>query len=472
MKIGKSDIVWSYMSQIFQYAASLLILPIILVKLSQLEIAIWYVFVSIGLLINLVDFGFQPTISRFVSYIYSGAQDLKKEGFDNSEKTSTINYSLLKSVVISVRKIYRYMGILMLVLFSTVGSIYINSISDGTNVELMIAWFLYLLSACINLYYLYYTPLLLGRGLIKQSHKTIVISKLVYILIAYIGVIFGFGLIAVSLANLIGSLLNRIMSHKMFYDQHTIRELSSKIPTRKTKEILNIIWHSSYKMGLVSLGTFLTYRSNIFFASTYLSVTLVASYGLTIQVITVLVKVATLYFNTMLPKFNYLRFNGLHKEYKNLFANSWGVMVTLYLAGTAFIILIGNNLLELIGTETLFLDNNFTVIILLTFLLEINHGISMAFLSTKNTVEYYKSAFLTGVGTVVLSYIFLEYFGLGIYGILFSQFIASFVYNNWRWPLEVQRELGLGYLDYTKIFIKHFNYIIKNGIRKVISNVK
>lgn len=472
MKIGRSDIVWSYMSQIFQFSASILILPIILVKLGHLEISLYYVFISIGLLINLIDFGLQPTISRVISYIYSGAQDLKKEGFNNSSKKDKINYSLLKSVIDCVKKVYRYMSILMFLIFSVIGSVYINSIIRGTNEEIMIAWFLYLISVCFNLYYYYYTPLLLGRGLIKQSHKTIVYSKLVYIFIAYIGVIYGFGLIAIALANLIGSFVNRVLSSKMFYDKHTVKELKNEIPTKNNKEILSIIWTTSYKMGLVSLGSFLTYRSNIFFATSFLSINLVASYGLTIQATTILVKIATLYFNTMIPKFNFLRFNGLENKYKNLFANSWGIMLGIYLIGSVVILLFGNNLLNFIGSETLFLENHLFIIILITFLLEINHGISMSFLSTKNTVEYYKSAIITGVGTIVLSFIFLEYLELGIYGVLLSQFIASLVYNNWKWPLEVQRELRLNYLDYLKIFIKDLNNTTSNGIRKVINNVK
>ena len=76
IQITRRDIIWSYASYILQTGAGLLILPIILNKLPSNELAVWYIFLSITALVNLLDFGLQPTIMRNVSYIYSGARHI------------------------------------------------------------------------------------------------------------------------------------------------------------------------------------------------------------------------------------------------------------------------------------------------------------------------------------------------------------------------------------------------------------
>ncbi|GAA4068745.1 O-unit flippase-like protein [Amphibacillus indicireducens] len=465
MDIDKKDIIWSYFSQILQFAASIIILPIVLIRLSEFDISMYYIFTSIGLFINLVDFGLQPTLSRFVSYIYSGAQTLIREGFVGSE-TNSVNYRLLKELVVSVKRIYGFLTISILLILGTLGTFYISSLASQDYRTTMIAWILYLISACFNLFYYYYTPLLIGRGLIKESHKTIVFSKLSYILIAYIGVALGYGLIAISLANLIGSFVNRFLSHIMFFDEETKRKFQAIDVRVRVKETLSIIGHSSIRMGLVSLGTFLTYRSNIFFASKYLSIEQVASYGLSIQIVTLLVKIATLFFNTMLPKFNNLRFLEKKDEYKRLFIMSWGIMVITYLSGATVIVLFGNRILEIIGSNALLLSDELLLFMLLTFLLEINHGISMSFLSTNNIIEYHRSSIFTGIATVVIAFISLEYLNLNVYGLLIAQFISSLAYNNWKWPLEVKKLLSSNYYEYIKTFVD----ISKHELRKVRKN--
>lgn len=465
MDIDKKDIIWSYFSQILQFAASIIILPIVLIRLTEFDISMYYIFTSIGLFINLVDFGLQPTLSRFVSYIYSGAQTLIREGFVGSE-TNSVNYRLLKELVVSVKRIYGFLTISILLILGTLGTFYISSLASQDYKTTMIAWFLYLISACFNLFYYYYTPLLIGRGLIKESHKTIVFSKLSYIFIAYIGVTLGYGLIAISLANLIGSFVNRFLSHIMFFDEETKRKFQTIDVRVRVKETLSIIGHSSIRMGLVSLGSFLTYRSNIFFASKYLSIEQVASYGLSIQIVTLLVKIATLFFNTMLPKFNNLRFLEKKDEYKRLFIMSWGIMVITYLSGATVIVLFGNSILEIIGSNALLLSDELLLFMLLTFLLEINHGISMSFLSTNNIIEYHRSSIFTGIATVVIAFISLEYLNLNVYGLLIAQFISSLAYNNWKWPLEVKKLLSSNYYEYIKTFVN----ISKHELRKVRKN--
>jgi hypothetical protein len=60
---------------------------------------------------------------------------------------------------------------------------------------------------------------------------------------------------------------------------------------------------------------------------------------------------------------------------------------------------------------------------------------------TKNKVPFFKASLISGCFTVVLLFLFLKYTNIGVWGLILSQGIAQ-GYNNWKWPMEVLRELS------------------------------
>ena len=73
IKVGKRDIIWSYLGSFFQYCTSLIILPLILSNILEEELGLWYSFASIGTLVTYLDFGFSTTLVRNITYAWSGA---------------------------------------------------------------------------------------------------------------------------------------------------------------------------------------------------------------------------------------------------------------------------------------------------------------------------------------------------------------------------------------------------------------
>lgn len=80
--LSKKDIVWGYFAHFFSLATGLITLPLILNMLSTEEIAMNYLMITIGSLESLFDFGFAPQFGRNITYIFSGAQELRKEGIN------------------------------------------------------------------------------------------------------------------------------------------------------------------------------------------------------------------------------------------------------------------------------------------------------------------------------------------------------------------------------------------------------
>jgi O-antigen/teichoic acid export membrane protein len=463
IQITKKDMIWSYASYILQTGAGFFLLPIILNRLPSGELAIWYVFLSITALVNLLDFGLQPTIMRNVSYIFSGARTLTKNGIVVQKENLPIDYSLLKSLVRSIKRIYMIISFVIAGVMFSVGNMYIKSITDNmiNQDQILISWNIYIVSIVLNFYFYYYTPLLTGRGKIAESNQTIVLAKLTYITIATIGLLSGYGLISVAIGNLFGSLVNRATSFYYFYD----KGIKENIKNTSAKEInlLPVLWNNAYKLGLVSIGAFLITKGNTLIATKYLSLEIVAQYGLTLQVIMVLSTVASIFFRTYLPKFNSYRMvddtEGIKKDYsKSLF-----IMNLIYILGAVVILITGNVILNIIGSNTMLLSEIYTAIILLIIYLETNHGNCATLITTKNEVPFVKPALLSGLGVLILGLISVKYLELGILGLILAQGLVQLLYNNWKWPKEVFHDMNTNFFEIIKIgFLEWKNHLFRD----------
>ena len=81
ISVGKSDIIWSYIAKFLGTASGLLVLPFILNRLTAEEMGLNYLMLTIGSMVSLLDFGFSPQFGRNITYVFSGAKELAKEGF-------------------------------------------------------------------------------------------------------------------------------------------------------------------------------------------------------------------------------------------------------------------------------------------------------------------------------------------------------------------------------------------------------
>jgi O-antigen/teichoic acid export membrane protein len=173
IKITKKDLSWSYLAEILQFGSNLFILPLILRSLESKELAIWFIYLAISRLASLFDFGFQGNIMRNITYIFSGAKELKKTGIVEVVSDNKIDYNLLKSIIRAVKLVYFIIAGLTFLFLVFGGSFYINDITNDIMLDkkIIYSWLIMVLSTTLNIYFLYYTSFLVGRGLVKENKK-------------------------------------------------------------------------------------------------------------------------------------------------------------------------------------------------------------------------------------------------------------------------------------------------------------
>lgn len=460
INITKKDLIWGYFSKIFQMGSGLFLLPLILKKLTSEEVGVWYIFLTITSLVNLLDFGLTPTITRNISYIFSGANNLSETGILELKINKKINFNLLKNFIEVIKKQYRFISIIMLFLLLSVGNIYIYNISSNliNFKQIMIAWQLYIVSAVFNFYFYYYTPLLVGRGLISKSNKTIIYTKVTFLLLSYIFLYLGFGLIGLAISNFLASFINRITSYYYFYDKVLETKLNKSIKYGKneTKKLLKILRHNSNLSGISAIGAFIILRGNLLLGSNFLNMSEIGRYGLTIQIYSLIVSVSMILYGTFLPKLNSDRILKSKEEFKKNVSNIYIITIILGVICLSGFLILGRPLLNIIGSNVQLYSNKILIFLSLIYILEINHSISAGIIMTKNEIPTAKSSIITGIIIVTMSYTFLKFTKLEVYSLFLSQFIGQAIYNNWKWPMELRKDLDIKRFGLLKLFMRRY----------------
>lgn len=465
MNIGRKDVVWNFAGTFMRVASGLIILPIVLRTFPKDEFGLWTIFLAVGAVASLLDFGFSNAFGRNITYIFSGVKKLQTKGYNAIDKNDkAIDFSLLKSVIHAMRKYYAILGVLFLLIFLTISPFYLPHILtrnnySGNHNTVWIAWLLYGVMVSYQLYTYYYSALLMGRGMVKQNQQAIIIGQSVRILIIYILVLFGHGIVALVIGQFLGDFITRSISYFFFYDKNLKSELKKAVVS-STNHIMKIMMPNAIRIGITSLGGFLVVRAAVPIASLYLPLDVIGSYGLTKQIIDLIVAIGSIWFGTYYPKITSFRVNNDITQLKRMYLKGKFSLLFIFLISGIGLVLFGDFALSLIKSQTQLLPVFMTSIMLLIAFLEANHAMSGNMLLTKNEVPFAKASVLSGLATVLLLFIGLKFLTLGVWVMILAPGIAQGVYQNWKWPLEVVKDIHISYKDYWinfKQFVTQFH---------------
>jgi O-antigen/teichoic acid export membrane protein len=353
-----------------------------------------------------------------------------------------------------MRWFYSWMAIVVLVLLTTIGTFYIFKILNsyqGPKLEVYIAWGLLCLISTYNIYTFYYDSLLQGKGLIKRSKQIVIVGQSVYLTIAAILIMLGFGLIAIVLAQLSSVVIVRTLSYQFFFTQEIKQNLKDSIPQSKD-DIFRAIYPNAVKVGLTSLGGFLVNRSAMIIGSFFLTLKQIGSYGITMQLVGVIAAMAAIYISTYQPKIVQLRVEKNLIKIKELYILGEIILIITFMVGGLVLLYVAPWGLNLIKSKTHLLPFMITVFVIIVTFLETNHGMAGSILLTKNIVPFFKASLLSGLFTVILLLFFFNFTILGLWSMILAPGITQVVYQNWKWPLEVIRELKITKTDFKLLF--------------------
>lgn len=475
MKATKSDVIWNYLGTIMALTSNFFLLPFLIYYLNGEELGLWYVFLSIGGIVRLFDFGFNPTLARNIAYAWSGSKVLTKTDAIYSG-TNEPNISLFKNVIITTKRIYLVISSLALLLLITFGTIYIVYIAkeiDGY--RYLISWGIFCAAVFLNLYFGYFSAFLRGIGAISKTNIAIIISRLFQIVSSITLLYLGLGIVAVAVAYLGYGLIFRVIAKHLFFKYKNIGERlkkdKTKIAKSDIKNVFNIIWFNAWRDGIVSVAKYMSDQASVFVISIFLSLTETGIYSISQQLVTAIATISAVSYTTLQPSLQAAYVTNNTEKSKKMLSLAMTVYITSFFVGIIMLIFIGLPILEIIKPETIFNIPVLLAIGLYMFLLK-HHSIYASFISNTNKVPYTNSFLISSIAGVLLSVLLMGVFGMGIWGVIIAPIFTQLVYNNWKWPNVVLKSFNINYIDVFRIGFREISLLIRGGKSSFIVKLK
>lgn len=462
IRIGKSDIIWSYIGNFFKVAANIILLPVVLKMLTDDELGIWYVFGSVSQIVILLDFGFAATIARNIAYAWCGVDSLQKDSIGTLREGQETNFEYFKKVLDTCRFIYLIIASVALLILLTAGLFYIRSLDESC----ILAWIIYSIGVAVNLLYCYYTSFMRGIGAIAENNKAAVITKLAQIIVTIVLLSMGTGILGVSIAYLVSGIILGLCS-KLYFERYEniknkLRAVNARSSMAEIKAMFSIIWYNASKDGLVTVANYLNTQANTLICSSVLGLATTGAYGLSVQLATISASIASIPFTSALPKLQEKAAQRDNEGGCRLFSGTMVMFAISYILLTGVVII----MLPIIKwlKPSLVIEIPMLLIVFLLLFIDYIYHLCASLISTFNTLPYTKAFFFSSIISVVVSYILARYTSLGLWGILIAPIIVAACYNMWKWPLYVLKKykvsfsqiIGMGF-SYTMEYVRSIN---------------
>lgn len=427
-RVRQSAMFFGMFATAVRVGANLLLLPVLLSKLPTAELALWWVFGSLGGFVNLADFGFGSTIVRIYSYLWAGAEDFDAEGLRPHSGNTEPNLARIRQLNATVGYFYWLLSSGATLVIAIIGTLLLFKPVALVGDPRM-AWFAWVLQIFLIGYGLGTSRWMLacqGLGRMKELQASNLFGGLAYVGVATALLLSGWGLFGLLIASFLRSVIARSYCHRVYF------KVVPKVPGLHIKPdmaIMKRLWPNASKLGVISIGTYLLTSGNILICSQFLDDKATASFGLVAQIGAFLTNFAALWLVVKWPEITMLRMQGHLREMSALFARRLAMTMGTFIFLAGLILLTGNWLLELKGTHTRLLPAamlGFYFFYLAQQLFYVQFG---ALAYTENVVPFLKIGIFTGVGMFVLSFFLTWKFGL--WGMLAAPLIAESTYSSW-----------------------------------------
>ncbi len=393
----------------------------------------------------LFDLGFAPTFARNVTYVWSGATALERDGTQFEGHSQTIDEQLFNTLIKTSQYIYRRLACIATLCLVLIGSLYLYLVA-GYMITLttIVAWVIFCISIYVNLYMGYFAALLRGTGKVSALNKALTISKLSQLFIVIILLLSNFSLLAVSVGFLINGLVLRWLCRDAFFGDRKVKRITAMIGNVSRQSVLQlykVISYNAFRDGRVAIANYLATQATSIIASFYLSLSAVGVYSISVQLATAVVSAAAAYVNTYHPAFQAAYITGDMRQQRTIVKRGFFIFYLIAAIGVVGILTIGLPILEFIKPDTSF-DRLVFLGYAVYMILWQQQSISASFISNTNEIPYVRAFELSAALSVLAGIILCQFGRLGVWGLIGGAALVQGVYNNWRWTGLVLKRLN------------------------------
>ena len=429
-RLNNSQSFWSISSALLKSAGALVTLPLALAFLDASEIGLYYVFLSLAALSQLLDLGFNQTLARFASQANSGASKFQSFGVPNAQPENRPNRKLLQELLATAKSFYAVVGASIAVLFSLAFAPFISAIIKDTGLDqtIIYCWIGMAAAAGSAFYSEFWRTSLFGIGATAQAHQVTVVSHGISISIVALLLLLGAGLWSFPLGRAAYALLNSTISKNRLLTRLDI----ATIQLSWDRSIIKSMWPTSWRQGTMAIGDFLVRRSSVLVCSALFGLEATASYGLSLQVLGVIAAVCLAPLEVVNPTLTRYRMQDDLERLKSTFKARTYLGILVFLVLSICSIFIGPLVLQAIGANTYLLEPHLYLILLITWVLSMHQNAWILLVLTENVNPFAFMYLLTGLASLIAAYSLGEQYG--IEAMLLAQLTIPVLFLNW-WPI-------------------------------------
>ena len=422
--------------------AGVLVLPLALRMLPMEQMDLWFVLVTIGNLVLLLDGGLGPTVMRSISYVVAGVVQLRGDGIEELPSSGgRVNQNYLKTICDTLNRAYKAMGVAIggLLLIGG-GSLAFLRWEGATVLRIETwVWIIYVIGVVLTLQAGLWIALCSGLNHVRDAQRSIVVGQGTFLLVAWIGIYAGFGLIALATAYVCGAFITYRLARNV--SLRYLNEMGISLGHTFDRQILAAVWPTAWRGISVGLGGFLIVNANTLICFYLLPPGSTSSYGLTLQASTILGSLSVIWLAVKLPTINRLRAQGEIDAVAQLFVGAVKKSLGSYLLGAVVVLSVGQGLLDVIGSKVDLLPQFETSLLLIIGFLEMHHILYSNLVQSENRNPFLLPSIVSGVIIVAVSVQVAPI--AGVIGMIVVRGAVQAAFNNWWTVLRGIR--GLGY---------------------------
>ncbi|MEX0312831.1 MAG: lipopolysaccharide biosynthesis protein [Allomuricauda sp.] len=467
IRLWNSPTLTTWASLVVISTNTIVVLPMVLVKFSNIETKIYLILVTIGQLRNIFDFGLKENMSRLFSYANAGVSNLNELPSRNQNNNS--NTDLLSALFARAKVYYKGVFGIGLLLISVLTYFSLKKPIDNE----ASFWYASIAMVIGSSFYLYsnlYLSFLIGMNKVALVKKWEVLLK---------------GLSSASLILVMfvdPTLLNFMLVMNAwviinFLNYYLLsRRLNVKVSQKSTirnneidKVVFDLAW-KSFLSGMAGTGT--QQGMNILIAN-IVPIDLANSYLLTEKVLGQLKEVSRAPFYSKIPQFAKLRGKGQISTMVKKVRYSMMFSYIVIISGIIGLSLFGNVLLELIGSKVQLVSRDiFYLMSIFVFIERFTAMHTQLYTFMNNAIIGYFRLIVIGLVTIFLTYLFFPYLSIKAvplassiaYLSIFTPYVIGKNYKNMEQSFySFEKKLFIPILLLFTVFIFSYEFFVSHS---------
>ncbi len=439
-RLVQSAVIWSWLFNTLRLATGLILLPLVLRKFSTADYGMYGVLLMLVRFVPIIDFGFGPTIGRFVSYAYGGAETLQARGVHKPANAGAPNYALLWQLLDATRTLYRYITLVILVVLGIWGTYTVELRIEETSSVLFtrLAWITTLVSALLDVYWSWWNTYLTGMNQVVKAARIGTLAMVVRFTFSVGLLLSGAGLLSLPIAGLVSSLLERQLARAQCLKLLPARPVKNPDAFRET---MGILWPNTWRLGIQFLSFYLL-SLGVLICLKKFNLADMGKYVLATQLIGIAAGMSAVWTQTKWPVIGQCQAQHEFARLRQiLWPRVWLQSFTfLTLAGG--VVFVGPLLLERFSHGKEMLPLFWMGLLVAVVFLDMHFSLWTTLISTGNQLPHLWYTVATNVLGFTLSLTLVRFSSFGLGSFVLGPLLAGSLFNYWRWPFVAARGIG------------------------------